>query len=224
MPVRRPTFKSQIESISGRTKHEIFGYKKAGEDFIEKTKFADENTAEYDREDRFLTKDYTQVHTHKCNPKLELESVPSVNDFYNWVENYLETNGEARRNVLSSTHFKTGEELGRLHVIIKKEAFVKQLSNHIYDCYKELMLKNRKTPVLQKQFSSELFLYQQRGKVMIYLKNKIEKELRFKTLLGNSKIKDLRIIFKAIEEEWGIKIRPFSHPGHAFDYKRGTFY
>lgn len=223
MPAR-PTFKSQIERIPGRVKHEIFGYKKAREKFIEKTTFADENTADYDKEDRFVNEKYTQIHTHLCNPKLELESVPSVDDLYNWVDNYLTTNGKARRNVVSSTHFKNGEELGRLHVVIKKEAFVKQLSNIIFDCYCEFMLRNGRKPNTKDHFNAELFLYQERGKVMTYLKKKIEIELRFETLLENSKTKDLRDVFKDIEEKWGIKIRPFSHPGHAFDYKRGTFY
>ncbi|MFA5745251.1 MAG: hypothetical protein WCX82_01010 [archaeon] len=220
----RPTFKQQIENCHGRIKHEVFGYKKARENFIEKTRDADENKVSYDEKGKYLTGKYTEIHTHQCNPKLNFESTPSGHDLFGWIDDYLVTNGKKHTAVVSSTHFKNGEEFGRVHIFIKKDAFVKQLANIIYDCYCEFMLRNGRVPNKKENFNAELFFSQETGKIKTYLQKRTESDFDFKKRLANSKTKDLKEVFKDIEKTWGIKIRPFSHPGHAFDYKRGTFY
>lgn len=224
MPIKRPIFKSQIESIPGRIKHEIFGYKKPRAKFIEKTAKADAYKVSYDEQHKYLNGGYTEIHTHQCNPKTNFESIPSPHDFLGWIDDYLTTSGKKNRAVVSSIHFKNGEELGRVHVVFKKEALGKQLRSHIYSSYLDFSKKNGRQPLPFEKFNADLFFLQESGKVRRYLNAMIEKDFDFENRFKISKIKDLRVIFLDIEKKWGIKIRAFSHPGHSFDYKRGTFY
>jgi hypothetical protein len=224
MPIKRTTFKSQIESVPGRTKHEIFGYKKPREKFIDKTIKIDEYKVEYDEKHKYTTGEYTEIHTHLCNPKLATESTPSPHDFLGWIDDYLTTSGKKNRAVVSSIHFKNGEELGRVHVLFKKEALNNQLRSHIYDSYLEFARGNGRQIIPFEKFNADLFFIPESGKVRKYLNTMIEKDFDFEKRLKVSKTKDLREIFVDIEKKWGIIIRPFSHPGHAFDYKKGSFY
>lgn len=222
--LKRPTFKEQIESIPGRTKHEIFGYKKPRRKFIDKTIKINEKEVRYDEKRKYLTGEHTEIHTHLCNPKLATESTPGPFDFLGWVDDYITTSGKKNRAVVSSIHFENGKELGRVHVVFKKDALNKQLRSHIYNCYLEFAKKNRRQITPFEKFNADLFFYQENGKVSRYLNDMIEKDFDFGKRLKVSKTKDLREIFTDIEKKWGIKIRAYSHPGHAFDYKRGTFY
>lgn len=221
---KRPTFKEQIESISGRTKHEIFGYKKPRRRFIDKTIKVNENRVRYNERRKYLTGEYTEVHTHLCNPKLPTESTPSPHDFLGWVEDYITTSGKKNKAVVSSVHFENGKELGRVHVLFRKDALNNQIRKLIYDSYVESAKKNKRQIIPFEKFNADLFFFQESRKARTYLNNMIEKDFDFEKRLKFSKTKDLREVFKDIENKWGIKIRPFSHPGHAFDYKRGTFY
>lgn len=221
---KRPTFKYQIENRSGVKDHEVFGYKKPRGEFIEKTRKAEENRVRYDEEEKYKTGEYTEIHTHTCNPEIICESTPSPHDFLDWVTDYLTTNGKKNRAVVSSIHFKTGEEIGRVHVLFKKDALQNQLKKHIYNIYLESTLKNGRQPQPFEKFNADLFFLTESGKARAYLGNLIKKDFDFEIRLKNSKTKDLREIFIDIERKWGIKIRSFSHPGHKFDYRKGSFY
>ena len=220
----KKTFKEQIESIAGVVKEEKHGYKKPREKFIDETVKADKFSVQYNEKHKYLSGEYTEIHTHLCNPKEICESTPSPHDFLGWVEDHLTTSGKKNRAVVSSIHFKTGKELGRVHVLFKKDALQNQLHKHIYESYLESSLKNGRQPLPIERFNADLFFLQERGKVSKYLNELIQKDFDFENRLKSSKTKDLREIFIDIEKKWGIKIRPFSHPGHNFNYKTGSFY
>lgn len=224
MPIRRPTFKSQIESVPGRIKHEIFGYKKPREKFIDETLKADEYKVKYDKKHKYMNGEYTEIHTHLCNPLIDCESTPSPHDFLDWIKNYLTTGGKSNRAVISSIHHKTGEELGRVHILFKKEALEKQMKSHIYNAYLKFAKEKGRQPLPFERFNADLFFLQESGKVANYFNELIQKDFDFEKRLKNSKTKDLREIFIDIEKKWGIKIRTFSHPRHSFDYKKGSFF
>ncbi len=220
----KKTFKEQIESVSRKAKTEVCGFKKPREKFIDETIKADKISVIFDDKPIYSKGEYTQIHTHFCDPKVYCESTPGPFDFLGWVDNNLTTGGKMNRAVVSSIHFKTGKELGRLHILFKKDSLDKQLKGHIYDAYLEFAKKNGRQPLPLERFNADLFFLQESGKVRRYLNTMIEKDFDFETRLKNSKTKDLREIFLDIEKKWGIKIRPFSHPGHNFNYKTGSFY
>lgn len=220
--VPKKTFKEQIESVPNRTKHEIFGYKKPRGRFINKTQNATEFTVRFNEKHKYTTGKYSEIHTHLCNPKIPFESVPSPHDFVGWIDDYITTNGKKNRAVVSSVHFKSGKELGRVHVLVKKDALNNQLRKHIYTVYADFAKKNNRTITPFERFNADLYFLQESGKVRRYLKQKIDYDFDFEKRMKSSKL-TLKEIFIDVEKKWGVKVRAFSHPGQNFDYISGSF-